>query len=101
MKKPDTEHLPRCRAMMRTHKIELIDLKCIDLTGRLHHVSLPVTPGILERLVRGFEGPVALTYGQGNRASAIRIPRYVSNPEEIRSIGTMPHPFEYKLYFTL
>ncbi len=59
MKQPDTEHLARCRTMIRTHKIELIDLKCIDLTGRLHHVSLPVTPGILERLVRegvGFDG---------------------------------------------
>jgi len=41
-----------------------------------------------KRLVPGFEAPVALTYGQGNRASAIRIPKYVSNPEETR--------FEYR-----
>lgn len=41
-----------------------------------------------KRLVPGFEAPVALTYGQGNRASAIRIPRYISNPEETR--------FEYR-----
>jgi glutamine synthetase len=41
-----------------------------------------------KRLVPGFEAPVALTYGQGNRASAIRIPQYVSNPEETR--------FEYR-----
>ncbi|MEW6508041.1 MAG: type I glutamate--ammonia ligase [Bacteroidota bacterium] len=41
-----------------------------------------------KRLVPGFEAPVALTYGQGNRASAIRIPKYVSNPEEVR--------FEYR-----
>jgi glutamine synthetase len=37
-----------------------------------------------KRLVPGFEAPVALTYGTGNRASAIRIPKYVSNPEETR-----------------
>lgn len=41
-----------------------------------------------KRLVPGFEAPVALTYGQGNRASAIRIPKYVSNPDEVR--------FEYR-----
>lgn len=41
-----------------------------------------------KRLVPGFEAPVALTYGQGNRASAIRIPKYVTNPEETR--------FEYR-----
>jgi glutamine synthetase len=39
-------------------------------------------------LVPGFEAPVALTFGQGNRASAIRIPKYVSNPKETR--------FEYR-----
>lgn len=41
-----------------------------------------------KRLVPGFEAPVALTYGQGNRASAIRIPKYISNPEQTR--------FEYR-----
>jgi glutamine synthetase len=41
-----------------------------------------------KRLVPGYEAPVALTYGQGNRASAIRIPKYVSNPDETR--------FEYR-----
>ena len=41
-----------------------------------------------KRLVPGYEAPVALTYGQGNRASAIRIPKYVTNPDETR--------FEYR-----
>ena len=41
-----------------------------------------------KRLVPGFEAPVALTYGRGNRASAIRIPKYISNPDETR--------FEYR-----
>ncbi len=41
-----------------------------------------------KRLVPGFEAPVALTYGQGNRASAVRIPKYISNPDETR--------FEYR-----
>jgi len=37
-----------------------------------------------KRLVPWFEAPVALTYGMGNRASAIRIPKYVKNPDETR-----------------
>ena len=41
-----------------------------------------------KRLVPGFEAPVALTFGQGNRASAVRIPQYVINPNETR--------FEYR-----
>ncbi len=41
-----------------------------------------------KRLVPGYEAPVAITYGQGNRASAIRIPKYISNPDETR--------FEYR-----
>jgi glutamine synthetase len=41
-----------------------------------------------KRLVPGFEAPVALTYGMGNRASAIRIPKYVNNEDETR--------FEYR-----
>lgn len=41
-----------------------------------------------KRLVPGFEAPVALTYGTGNRASAIRIPKYVNDPETTR--------FEYR-----
>jgi glutamine synthetase len=41
-----------------------------------------------KRLVPGFEAPVALTYGMGNRASAVRIPSYVVNPDETR--------FEYR-----
>jgi len=41
-----------------------------------------------KRLVPGFEAPVALTFGSGNRTSAIRIPKYISNPEKTR--------FEYR-----
>jgi len=41
-----------------------------------------------KRLVPGFEAPVALTYGRGNRASAIRIPKYISDPQKTR--------FEYR-----
>ncbi|MBM4169649.1 MAG: type I glutamate--ammonia ligase [Ignavibacteria bacterium] len=52
-------HLKASNQLIKQHKIEMIDLKCIDLTGYLHHISLPVVPGILERLVAegvGFDG---------------------------------------------
>ncbi len=51
--------LQQCNKIIKEKKIEMIDLKCIDLTGSLHHISLPVVPGILERLLRegvGFDG---------------------------------------------
>ena len=51
--------LTQCNAIIRKEKIEVIDLKCIDLTGYLHHISLPASPGLLEKLVRegvGFDG---------------------------------------------
>jgi glutamine synthetase len=51
--------LTQCNTIIRNQKIELIDLKCIDLTGYLHHISLPVRPKILEKLVGegvGFDG---------------------------------------------
>jgi glutamine synthetase len=51
--------LRECTALLKKHAIEIIDLKCIDLTGYLHHISLPVQPGLLERLVAqgvGFDG---------------------------------------------
>lgn len=37
-----------------------------------------------KRLVPGFEAPVAITFGQANRSSAIRIPKYVNNPQFTR-----------------
>lgn len=41
-----------------------------------------------KRLVPGFEAPVTITFGRGNRSSACRIPLYVSQKEETR--------FEYR-----
>ncbi len=35
-----------------------------------------------KRLVPGFEAPVAITYGQANRSSAVRIPSYIYDPEK-------------------
>ena len=36
--------LQKCNNLIKQNKIEVIDLKAIDLTGRLHHISLPVYP---------------------------------------------------------
>lgn len=41
-----------------------------------------------KRLVPGFEAPVTLTFGRANRSSAIRIPLYVAQEDEVR--------FEYR-----
>ena len=41
------------------NKIEFIDLKVSDLTGRLHHLTLPYTDDVLDNLIRhgvGFDG---------------------------------------------
>lgn len=37
-----------------------------------------------KRLVPGFEAPVAITFGQANRSSAIRIPKYINDPKMTR-----------------
>jgi glutamine synthetase len=53
------DQLTRCNQILKKRAVEFIDLKCIDLSGRLHHISLPVRPGILERLIDegvGFDG---------------------------------------------
>jgi glutamine synthetase len=55
----DAQQLKACNTLIKKHKIEMIDLKCIDLTGYLHHISLPVFPNILATLVQegvGFDG---------------------------------------------
>lgn len=36
----DTRQLQNCSAIIKKNKIEIIDLKCIDLTGYFHHISL-------------------------------------------------------------
>jgi glutamine synthetase len=51
--------LQSCEKLIKSSAIEIIDLKCIDLTGYLHHISLPVRPGVLSTLMRvgvGFDG---------------------------------------------
>ena len=52
-------NLKSCSNYIAKHKIEMIDLKCIDLTGYLHHITLPVFPNILAKLLDegvGFDG---------------------------------------------
>lgn len=45
--------------LIKEKNIEVIDLKAIDLTGRLHHISLPIRDGIIEKIMKegvGFDG---------------------------------------------
>lgn len=54
-----SKQLQKCENLIKKHKVEVIDLKATDLTGRLHHISLPVYPGILKKLLSegvGFDG---------------------------------------------
>ncbi len=46
------------------------------------------TTNSYKRLVPGVEAPTAINFGQANRASCVRIPRYVKNPQQTR--------FEYR-----
>jgi len=49
----------KCEQLIKKNKIEVIDLKAIDLTGRLHHISLPVYDDTLKKIVKegvGFDG---------------------------------------------
>lgn len=58
MKTPNNDTI-KILKKLKTNKIELIDLKCINLTGRLHHVSLPVHDNIIKDLMHdgvGFDG---------------------------------------------
>jgi glutamine synthetase len=51
--------LERVKQMIREHSIEFIDLKTIDLVGRLHHITLPVRDNTLDLLCEqgvGFDG---------------------------------------------
>lgn len=55
----NSNNLKSVNDFIKKNKIEVIDLKCIDLTGRLHHISLPVYDGIISDLLKegvGFDG---------------------------------------------
>ena len=49
----------KCEQIIKNNKIQVIDLKALDLIGRLHHVSLPVYKDTLKKIVKegvGFDG---------------------------------------------
>jgi glutamine synthetase len=50
------------------------------------------TTNSYKRMVEGHEAPVAMSFGQANRHSAIRIPKYVANPERTRIEFRPPDP---------
>lgn len=56
------------------------------LLKHAHALSAITNPSTnsYKRLVPGYEAPVAISFGQANRSSAIRIPSYISDPEKTR-----------------
>jgi glutamine synthetase len=53
------EKLQEINKLIKQKNIEIIDLKCCDVAGRLHHVSLPVYENILSKMIEegvGFDG---------------------------------------------
>ncbi|MBR9977328.1 MAG: glutamine synthetase beta-grasp domain-containing protein, partial [Bacteroidetes bacterium] len=51
--------MDRVNQLVKEHHIEFIDLKTIDLVGRLHHITLPLREGTLQSLMDqgvGFDG---------------------------------------------
>lgn len=61
-----THTINSLNSIIKKNKIEFIDIKCIDLAGRLHHISLPVRNNILDNLITegvGFDGS---SYGFSN-----------------------------------
>jgi glutamine synthetase len=68
--------LQSCNRLIQEKNIEVIDLKCIDLVGHLHHISLPVYPDILTKLVEegvGFDGS-SYGFGKAENSDMIMIP---------------------------
>lgn len=52
-------YLENSKQIIKKNKIEFVDLKAIDLSGRLHHITLPVYPDVLDKLINegvGFDG---------------------------------------------
>jgi glutamine synthetase len=51
--------IERVEQLIADHRIEFIDLKTLDLVGRLHHITLPIRPDTLRNLMEqgvGFDG---------------------------------------------
>ena len=43
--------LTYCKLLIKKNTVEFIDLKAIDLVGRLHHITLPYYDKILEKIM--------------------------------------------------
>jgi glutamine synthetase len=37
------EQIANLNKIIKQNNVEIIDLKCVDLIGRLHHISLPLS----------------------------------------------------------
>ncbi|MBU2447235.1 MAG: glutamine synthetase beta-grasp domain-containing protein [Bacteroidetes bacterium] len=54
-----SKKISQLNSIIKKHHVEIIDLKCTDLIGKLHHISLPISDITIEDIVKngvGFDG---------------------------------------------
>ncbi|MBU1298780.1 MAG: type I glutamate--ammonia ligase [Bacteroidetes bacterium] len=74
----ETSILEKTKQLIEKHNIEFIDLKTIDLVGKLHHITVPYEEGILESLVDegvGFDGS-SYGFSKVERSDMILVPDF-------------------------
>lgn len=54
--------LKNLKNFIKSNEIEFIDLKCTDLIGKLHHITLPISESVLDESVYNGVGFDASSY---------------------------------------
>lgn len=76
----ETKIIHKIEQIIKQNNINFIDLKTIDLIGRLHHISVPYEAGILESLLKegiGFDGS-SYGFSKVEQSDMILIPDFSS-----------------------